>query len=76
MEEIERSGGENPGAALMNALDQAKWTDPEQQAQVARRIRQLWEQGGRWMPDFQGTNKQKVKQRDRCRKVREWVREP
>ncbi|MEA3278787.1 MAG: RAMP superfamily CRISPR-associated protein [Pseudomonadota bacterium] len=73
MEEIELRGGDNPGAALLQALEQGKWDQADERRRVAERIRSLWEQGDKRIPDFGGTNKQKVKQRDRCLKVQEWL---
>jgi CRISPR-associated protein Csm5 len=75
MEEVELRGGDNPAVALMQAVQQGKWPQPEQRRQVAERIRALWDQEGKWIPDFGGKNKQKVKQRDRCREVRKWLRD-
>jgi len=75
MQEVERLGGDNPGAALMNAVKKGRWDDGGQRVQVAKRIRELWENQGRWIPDFAGTNKKKVEQRDRCREVLEWLRD-
>jgi CRISPR-associated protein Csm5 len=67
----EKSG--NPGAVLLNKLNAGHWDAAEDQRNVAERIRTLWGAEKKWCPDFSGKNKQKVKQRDRCRMVLKWL---
>ncbi len=73
MEEIIAANrNNNPGAALFNRLTAGEWSESDQRI-VARKIKTLWTLEGKWIPDFSGTNKQKVKQRERCRKVLEYL---
>ncbi|HHJ38547.1 MAG: hypothetical protein AXA67_08270 [Methylothermaceae bacteria B42] len=63
----------NPGAILFNQLMAGEWEDIGDQRIVAEKIKSLWQEEGRWNPDFSGTNKQKVKQKQRCLKVLEYL---
>ena len=63
----------NPGAILFNQLMAGEWEDTGDQRIVAEKIKSLWQEEGRWNPDFSGTNKQKVKQKQRCLKVLEYL---
>ena len=73
MEEIIAANrNNNPGAALFNRLTAGEWAESDQRI-VAEKIKTLWTLEGKWIPDFSGTNKQKVKQRERCRKVLEYL---
>lgn len=74
MEEIERQVTDNnPAIALMHALENDRWDAPEDMRAVAHRIQTIWDLEGNWIPNFSGTKKQKVKQKDRCQKVVQWL---
>ena len=63
----------NPGAVLLNQLEAGRWDASDGQRIVAEKIKALWETEKKWNPGFSGKNKQKVKQRDRCLKVLEYL---
>ncbi len=73
MRQIESSHKDNPAMGLFHELTSDRWASPEDQGAVARRIKELFEADGRWNPEFAGTNKQKVKQKDRCLKILEYL---
>ncbi len=64
--EIMERGGDNPPVALFQKLEEGKWKDPDDCRCVAEKIRELWQQEGKWNPGFSGTNKKKAKQKERC----------
>ena len=66
--EIERSVNDLP-IALLQALEKGHWKRPEDQKTVAMKIRSLWQKEKRWIPEFSGKNKSRVKQKNRCIKV-------
>ena len=70
---VEANRNNNPGAILFNKLTGGEWPDSDDQRTVAEKIKILWEQEGKWIPDFAGKNKQKVKQKARCQKVQEYL---
>ncbi len=63
----------NPGAFLLSRLAAGDWSDTDDQRIVAEKIKALWQQEAKWIPDFSGKNKQKVKQKARCRKVLDYL---
>ncbi len=70
---ISANQNNNPGAVLLKELTAGKWPDASDQQVVAEKIKTLWEQEGKWIPDFSGKNKQKVKQKERCQTVRDYL---
>ena len=64
--EIMEGGGDNPPVALFQKLEEGKWDDPDDCRRLAEKIRELWQQEGKWNPGFSGTNKKKAKQKERC----------
>lgn len=64
---------DNPATELYNALKAGKWDEQESRREVAAKIKSLWEEAGSWNPDFEGTNKKKVQQKERCQLVRQWL---
>lgn len=53
---------------LLQELESGRWQDEDAKF-VAAKVKTLMEQAGKWLPDFAGDNKQKVKLRERSRKV-------
>ncbi len=72
-ETIAANRNNNPGAVLFNKLTAGEWEDDGDQRIVAEKIKSLWQEEGKWNPDFSGKNKQKVKQKERCLKIREYL---
>jgi len=53
---------------LLKELESGRWQGEDAKA-VAEKVKSLMEQAGKWLPDFEGTNKTKVKNKERCLKV-------
>jgi CRISPR-associated protein Csm5 len=53
---------------LLQELEKGRWKTADARV-VAQKIKTLMEQAGKWMPDFAGENKQKVKLKERSQKV-------
>ena len=53
---------------LLQELEKGRWVGADAKV-VAHKIKALMEQAGKWMPDFAGDNKQKVKLKERSQKV-------
>lgn len=53
---------------LLQALESGRWQG-EDAKRVAQKIKELMVDTGKWLPDFEGTNKQKVKLKQRSLKV-------
>lgn len=67
---------DNHIGALIEALESSRFKDAETIRTAAEKARHLLQQAGTWMPDFSGTNKTKIKHRDRSLKIRdiiEWL---
>ncbi len=74
LEEIcRREKNNNPAAVLFNKLQAGDWESDENKHTVALKIKALWQAENRWNPGFQGKNKQKLKQRDRCKAVEQFL---
>jgi CRISPR-associated protein Csm5 len=59
---------------LLQELEKGRWQDSEAKI-VAKKIKDLMEQAGKWLPDFTGDNKQKVKLKERSQKVLKYLRD-
>ncbi len=57
---------------LLQELEKDRWQGDDAKI-VATKIKSLMEESGKWMPDFTGTNKQKVKLKDRSLKVQAYL---
>jgi CRISPR-associated protein Csm5 len=53
---------------LLQELEKDRWQADDAKV-VAQKVKALMEQAGKWMPDFAGDNKQKVKLKERSKKV-------
>lgn len=53
---------------LLQALESGRWQG-EDAKRIAQKIKELMVDAGKWLPDFEGTNKQKVKLKQRSLKV-------
>ncbi|MGZ8237413.1 MAG: RAMP superfamily CRISPR-associated protein [Methylobacter sp.] len=53
---------------LLQELEKGRWQGNEAKV-VAQKVKVLMEQGGKWIPDFSGSNKQKIKLKERSQKV-------
>lgn len=73
IEEICQQDKNNPAVTLFNHLKNGQWEKSDDQQVVAQKIKILWQAEKKWNPGFSGTNKQKVKQRDRCQKVLKYL---
>ncbi len=73
IEELCRQDVNNPAAVLFNKLKAGEWQSRDEQRVVAAKIRALWQDKKCWIPAFGGTNKQKVRQRDKCLKVQAYL---
>ena len=59
----------NPAIALKAAIESGTWESETEISEVAKRIKELLDEKGDWIPDFNGTNKQKVKKKKRCLEI-------
>ena len=57
---------------LLQELEKGRWQAEDAQI-VAQKVKALMEQTGKWMPDFTGTNKTKVKMKTRSEKVLQYL---
>lgn len=57
---------------LLQALENGRWQGEDAKL-VAQKVKTLMEQAGKWLPDYPGDNKQKVKNRDRSLKVKKYL---
>ncbi len=57
---------------LLQELEKGRWQDDDAKC-VAEKVKTLMEQAGKWMPDFAGDNKQKVKLKERSQKVLKYL---
>jgi CRISPR-associated protein Csm5 len=53
---------------LLQELEKGRWQNDDAKL-VAEKVKTLMQQAGKWMPDFAGDNKQKVKLKERSQKV-------
>ncbi len=60
---------DNPAVALLKALEDNTWQNPEDQDAVAKKIKEVMNAEGKWKPTFGGTNTQKLKLKERCLNV-------
>ncbi len=70
---VESNRNNNPAVVLFNKLTGGEWQDSEDQQVVAAKIQSMWKEEGKWIPDFSGKNKQKVKQKNRCQTLLEYL---
>ncbi|EGW21679.1 type III-B CRISPR module RAMP protein Cmr6 [Methylobacter tundripaludum] len=59
---------------LLQELDKSRWTG-EDGKQIAEKIKQLMINADKWHPEFKGTNKQKLKYKERSLRVSEYLNE-
>ncbi len=59
---------------LLSELEKGRWQAADARV-VAQKIKTLMEQAGKWMPDFAGGNKQKVKLKERSQKVLSYLKD-
>jgi len=59
---------------LLQELDKKRWPG-EEGKQVAEKIKQLMINADKWHPEFKGTNKQKLKYKERSLRVSEYLNE-
>ncbi len=57
---------------LLQELEKGRWQAADAKV-VAQKVKALMEQAGKWMPDFAGDNKQKVKLKERSQKVLKYL---
>ena len=57
---------------LLQELEKGRWEAADAKV-VAQKVKALMEQAGKWMPDFAGDNKQKVKLKERSQKVLKYL---
>ncbi len=57
---------------LLQELEKGEWQGADAKV-VAQKVKALMEQAGKWMPDFAGDNKQKVKLKERSQKVLKYL---
>jgi CRISPR-associated protein Csm5 len=57
---------------LLQELEKGRWQGADAKI-VAEKVKALMQQAGKWMPDFTGTNKQKVKLKERSQKVQRFL---
>ncbi|MBL1266001.1 RAMP superfamily CRISPR-associated protein [Methylomicrobium sp. RS1] len=60
--------------ALLRELENGRWQGEDAKI-VAQKIKALMEQARKWMPDFAGDNKQKVKLKQRSQKVCQYLQD-
>ncbi len=59
---------------LLQELEKGRWQGDDIKI-VAQNVRALMEKTGKWMPDFTGENKQKLKLKERSQKVVKYLKE-
>ncbi|WP_341328214.1 RAMP superfamily CRISPR-associated protein [Methylotuvimicrobium sp. KM2] len=59
---------------LLQALESGRWQG-EDAKRIAQKIKKLMVDAGKWLPDFEGTNKQKVKLKQRSLKVLSYLQD-
>lgn len=59
---------------LLQELEKGRWEADDAKI-VAQKVKALMEQNGKWMPDFAGDNKQKVKLKERSQKVLKYLQD-
>ncbi|RLA08821.1 MAG: hypothetical protein DRQ51_01340 [Gammaproteobacteria bacterium] len=64
---------ESAAVFLFNKLKQDNWDDEKHKKQVAQKIKQIWQDEKKWIPDFAGTNKQKKKIQQRCQEINKYL---
>ncbi|WP_367155925.1 RAMP superfamily CRISPR-associated protein [Methylomonas sp. HYX-M1] len=57
---------------LLQELEKGRWQSEEAKI-VAQKVQALMQTAGKWMPDFAGDNKQKVKLKERSQKVLKYL---
>lgn len=57
---------------LLQELENGRWQDTDAKV-VAERIKALMEQSAKWMPEFAGSNKQKLRFKERSQKVLKYL---
>ena len=57
---------------LLQELEKGRWQTEDAKI-VAQKVQALMQQAGKWMPDFAGENKQKVKLKERSQKVLKYL---
>lgn len=57
---------------LLQELESGRWQNEDAKL-VAQKVKALMEKVEKWMPDYPGDNKQKVKLRDRSRRVQKYL---
>jgi len=57
---------------LLKELNSNRWQD-EDAKQVAKKVKQRMQQAGKWMPDFAGSNKNKLKLKQRSLQVQAYL---
>lgn len=57
---------------LLQELQSGRWKEQEAK-QVAERVKQLMQEAGKWLPDFAGTNKKKLKLKERSLIVQSYL---
>lgn len=59
---------------LLQELEKGQWQGEDMKV-VARKVQQLMQQAGKWLPDFNGDNKQKLKFKQRSQKVLSYLQD-
>jgi CRISPR-associated protein Csm5 len=59
---------------LLQKLETGRWQADDAKV-VAHKVKALMEQAGKWMPDFAGDNRQKVKLKERSQKVLKYLQD-
>jgi len=59
---------------LLQELENGQWQGEDMKV-VARKVQQLMQQAGKWLPDFNGDNKQKLKLKQRSQKVLSYLQD-
>ena len=72
---LEREITDNYPVKLLQLLEQNHWESENEQKEVATIIKQKWHEENKWTPDFSGSNKQKLKQKERCIKIQKYLEE-
>lgn len=71
-EYLEKHPG-NAAVTLLQAIESSTFTDPETIRLAAKKAQAAMQEDGTWMPDFSGTNRTRLKHRDRSRKLRDII---
>ena len=64
---------DNPAIALLTRLEEGEWEGSGQMIVVANKIKSIMKEAGKWRPEFDGTNKIKLKDKQKSQRVQKFL---